>query len=145
MSEPTRITRKQWDSFKKNTEVAEDLQATLESSLSVQPVTRSTAPKGALTAGVGNSVHFKFDIKIVKVEGTIWKSGKLEFTASVIGVQFGHTTVDLAGGGVCFNPSVGVEEIKYCFELRGSCLYTHGYVKGWFHKKKSWDAKIVCF
>ena len=147
MGDLTRITKDQWESFKHSTKVDQDLQATLNNSLKVHPVDPSTAPVGALVAGasVGDCVNFNFDIKIIKIEGTICKSGKLDFKASVIGIQVGHTTIDLSAGGVCFNPSIGVEEIKYCFELKGSCLYTNGYVDGWFHKKQSWDEKIVCF
>jgi len=67
----------------------------------------------------------------------------LGFTASIIGVEVGHTTVDLSAGEVCFNPSIGVEAVKYCFALKENSLYTSGYVDGWSHKKQSWIVKIV--
>jgi hypothetical protein len=89
-------------------------------------------------------VEFSFDIKILKIEGKIWKSGKLDFTGTVLGMQIGHTVIDVTKE-VCFNPSIGFEEVKYCFYRRGSCLRTKGYVDGWFHEKLPWDSQIVCF
>ncbi len=93
---------------------------------------------------IKDPIEFNFDIEILKVKGKLWKSGKLEYTASVFGIEVSHTVIDITKE-VCFTLSVGFEEIHYCFYRRDSCLRTKGYVDGWFHEKQPWDAKIVCF
>jgi len=98
-----------------------------------------------LTAGGSDCINFNFDIKILSIEGSICKSGRLEIKGSVIGIPIGHTVVDLSKGAFCAHPSIGIEEVKYCFYISGSCLRTKGYVDGWFHKKQSWDEQILCF
>ncbi|MBU7583116.1 MAG: hypothetical protein KAF91_09450 [Nostoc sp. TH1S01] len=94
---------------------------------------------------VNDCIDFNFDIKILSISGQICKSGKLQIKGSVIGIQIGDTVVDLSKGEFCANPSIGFEEVKYCFYLSGSCLRTKGYVDGWFHSKQEWDEEIVCF
>jgi len=94
---------------------------------------------------VSDCINFNFDIKVLSISGEICKSGRLEITGSVLGIQIAQTTVDLAKGEYCANPSIGFEEVKYCFYLSGSCLRTKGYVDGWFHSKQEWDEEIVCF
>lgn len=104
-----------------------------------------TLAKAAPVQAIPDPLEFSFDIKILKIEGKIWKSGKLEITGTVLGiVQIGHTVIDVTKE-VCFNPSIGIEEVKYCFYRSGSCLKTKGYLAGLFHPKKSWDEQIVCF
>lgn len=103
-----------------------------------------TLAKGAPVKATPDPLEFSFDIKILSIKGKIWKSGKLEITGTVIGIQIGHTVIDVTKE-VCFNPSLGFEEVKYCFYRSGSCLRTKGYVDGWFHKKQPWDEQIVCF
>ncbi|HKJ34325.1 MAG TPA: hypothetical protein VKA34_21050 [Balneolales bacterium] len=93
---------------------------------------------------IQDCVNFNFDIKIFSVKGKFCKSGILDFTTTVAGVQIQHLQIDLSKGEYCNNVSVGIEEVKYCFYLKDSCLYTKGYIDGWLHPKKSWDEKIVC-
>jgi len=94
---------------------------------------------------VSDCTNFEFDIKILSIKGQFCRSGRLEITGSVIGIQIGHTVVDLSKGEFCQNPSIGFEEVKYCFYVSGSCLRTRGYVDGWLHSKEEWDEEIVCF
>ena len=89
-------------------------------------------------------VDFNFDIKVVSIKGSFCKSGEIEFTVSVAGVEIGHQKLNIHDKEYCNKVGVGVEEVKYCFYIKHSCLYTKGYVDGWFHDKHSWDEKIVC-
>lgn len=62
----------------------------------------------------------------------------------VAGIQIKHQKVDLSKGEWCNTVSAGIEEVKYCFYMKDSCLYTKGYVDGWFHGKQKWDEKVIC-
>ncbi|NGP88030.1 hypothetical protein [Fodinibius halophilus] len=93
---------------------------------------------------VSDCVNFNFDIKILSVKGKFCKSGILDVTVTVAGVQIQHLQIDLSDGEYCNKVSVGVEEVRYCFYVKKNCLYTKGYVDGWFHPKETWDEKIVC-
>jgi hypothetical protein len=94
---------------------------------------------------VSDCIDFNFDISILSIKGEICKSGTLDISGSVLGMEITHTTVDLAKGEYCANPSIGAVEVKYCFYLSGSCLRTKGYVDSWFSSKQSWDEQILCF
>ena len=112
--------------------------------------------KGTIGENVKNSVKiekstisdcakFNFDIKIIEFKGEVCKSGILDVNVKVAGFQMAHLKIDLSKGEYCNTVSVGIEEVKYCFYLKGSCLYTKGYVDGWLHDKQKWDEKIICF
>ena len=89
---------------------------------------------------------FGFDIKVLKISGKIWKSGKLEYGGSVFGVEIAQNTIDLSKGEVCLNPKVGeIAGIKYCFSYTNNCLRTRGEIDGWFAKVAEWDKQIFCF
>ena len=89
---------------------------------------------------------FGFDIKVLKFSGSICKSGKLDFTGSVFGIEIGHTTVDVSKGEICWNPKIGkLVGVKYCFSLKNNCLYTRGEIDGWFTKIVEWNEKLLCF
>ncbi len=46
---------------------------------------------------------------------------------------------------VCSTITVLIEKVKYCFYIRGSCLYTKGHVDGWLHDIQKWDEKFNAF
>ncbi len=93
---------------------------------------------------IQDCVNFDFDIKIFSVKGKFCKTGIIDITVTVAGIQIQHLQVDLSKGEYCNKISVGIEEVQYCFYLKGSCLYTKGYIDGWLHPKQTWDEKIVC-
>ena len=93
---------------------------------------------------ISDCVNFEFDIKIVSFKGKFCKSGILDVTASILGIEIVNDNIDLSKGQWCHKVSIGIEEVQYCFYAKNSCLYTKGYVDGWFHDKQSWDEKIVC-
>lgn len=93
---------------------------------------------------ISDCVNFNFDVKIFSVKGKFCKSGIIDVTVTIAGIQIQHLQIDLSKGEYCNNVSVGVEEVKYCFYTKDSCLYTKGYIDGWLHPKYTWDEKIVC-
>src|SRR5687768_2833264 len=139
MSGISKISPAQWQEAKDRLDVPLPLGKSLQNSLQVgRPASKAMMLASPAVGPSGDELPFSFDIKILSVSGTLYKSGKLEAKVSVIGIQVGETVVDLSQGEFCQNPSVGVEEVKYCFYLKDSCLYTRGYVEGWFHERQSW-------
>ncbi|NPA40469.1 MAG: hypothetical protein GXO57_08525 [Thermodesulfobacteria bacterium] len=94
---------------------------------------------------VDDCIDFKFDIKVIGIEGKICKNGSFSVTIEVLGIKIGSFNIDLSKGEWCQKLDVKIEEGKICFYLKDACLYTKGYVDGWLHKKEEWDCKIVCF
>jgi len=78
------------------------------------------------------------------VKGEFCKSGIIDVTVTVAGIEIQHLKADLSHKEVCNKVSVGVEEVKYCFYMTGSCLHTKGHVDGWLHPIQKWDEQIVC-
>lgn len=138
------ISEEQYNKFKSNTQIDQPIESLLEDSLVVgKPHEDHNI---AALADTKDCQQFGFDIKVLKISGTICKSGMLEVKGSVFGVQFGDTKVDLSKGEVCQNPSVGsLVSLKYCFSLKNSCLYTRGELKGWGIGDNKWNKKILCF
>lgn len=98
-----------------------------------------------------DSQPFSFDIKILHVEGALYKSGKLEVRVSSCGVELEHVTVDLSEGEFCGDRKLGkIVGVKYCFYLKiieeTLKLYTSGEIDGWFEKRAGWnDILIITF
>jgi len=120
-----------------------DIGEVLRKSIKTEPATGDAATGGALRA-ISDCVNFDFDIKIFSVKGKFCKSGVIDYTVTIAGIQIQHLQVDLSRGEYCNTVSVGVEEVQYCFYMKGSCLHTRGYIDGWLHDKQSWNEKIVC-
>ncbi len=89
---------------------------------------------------------FNFDIKILKISGSICKAGNLEIVAEVFGVEVAHSTADLSKGRFCQNAQVGKPVgVTYCFYMKGNCLCTSGEINGWFEQIAKWDEQILRF
>jgi hypothetical protein len=120
------------------------LQGTIGEALQASIQTGNLDTTEALKA-VSDCINFNFDITILSISGEICKSGRLDITGSVLGIEIAQTTVDLAQEEYCTHRSIGFEEVEFCFYLSGSCLRTKGYIDGLFHSKQDWDEQIVCF
>jgi hypothetical protein len=113
--------------------------------------------KGSFSTAVQQSIEtkpamkdckeFNFDIKIVAFKGKFCKSGLLEYTMSIAGMELSHQEYDVSKNekGYTNTMNVGIEEVQYCFYLKSKSLYTKGYVDSWLHKKHSWNVKLVGF
>lgn len=138
------ITREKLKQLKSQIKINKPLGKLLQESLVVGGPMKGRRLKAAVEDP--DSQPFSFDIKIVKIEGYINKKGILDYTGSVFGVQLGHNTIDVSTHEICANPSLGkLVGVRYCFYLKGNCLYTKGSVTGWFSERARWNRKIVCF
>lgn len=93
---------------------------------------------------IADCVKFDFDIKVVAFKGKVCKSGILDVAVYFAGIKVDHETIDLSKGEWCNTVNVGIEEVKFCFRIKDSCLYTKGHIDGWLHPKQKWDEKIIC-
>ena len=138
------ITQEKLDELKSQIQVEESLGTILQETLVVGETHEDTLLAAA--AEPEDFQSFKFDIKLLKLSGSICKSGNLDFRGSVIGVEIAHTTVNLSKGEICWNPKLGkLVGVKYCFSFKNNCLHTRGQIDGWFEKRASWNEKILCF
>lgn len=89
-------------------------------------------------------VEFKFGDKKIgfEIKGKFCKSGIVEACFTVADITQ-CITADLSKGEVCGVTDFKVIEIKYCLYMKGSCLWTKGYVGNWLHKD-TWDEQIIC-
>ncbi|MEL7664876.1 MAG: hypothetical protein AAGU10_12240 [Methanosarcina mazei] len=78
------------------------------------------------------------------VGGKICKNGELTIKSKFLDFTVAQQTVNILNKEYCNTLSIGFEEIRYCFYLKGSCLWTKGYIDGWFHEKQEWNEQIVC-
>jgi hypothetical protein len=138
----TEITQEQLNELKSQIQTDEALGAVLQRSLVVGRMPTASA----VAADSSDSQSFNFDIKLLKISGSISKSGRLEFKGSVFGIQIGDTTADLSQHEVCYHPQLGkLVGVKYCFSFQNNCLQTRGEIDGWFEKRAHWNEKILCF
>ncbi len=140
------ITQARLVQLKAQIQIDKPLSELLRSSLVVGKPTKGLRLRAAEGESPEDYQEFGFDIKLVKIKGRLYKNGTLDYTGAVFGVQLGHNTMDLSNKEVCANPSLGkLVGVRYCFYLKGKCLYTRGSVTGWFKTRTSWNQKIVCF
>ena len=138
------ITQQKLDELKSQIQIEKPLGTLLQDSLVVGE--KPEDERLAAAAGSGDCQPFVFNIKLLKISGSICKIGKLDFKGSVFGVEIGHTTADLSKGEFCQNPKVGkLVGVKYCFSLKNDCFHTRGEIDGWFEKRTEWNEKILCF
>lgn len=138
------ITKARLKELKSQIQIKKPLGKLLQESLVVGGPKKSMRLKAAVEDP--DSQPFGFDIKILKIKGYINKKGILDYTGSVFGVQISHNTIDVSNHEICANPSLGkLVGVRYCFYMKGNCLYTKGTIKGWFKDRTSWNKKIVCF
>ncbi|MEL7664875.1 MAG: hypothetical protein AAGU10_12235 [Methanosarcina mazei] len=88
--------------------------------------------------------EFKFgDVKIgIEIKGKVCKSGKVEACITIANATQ-CITADLSKGEACGSTDLKVIEVKYCLYLKGSCLWTKGYIGNRFYKD-TWDEQIIC-
>jgi hypothetical protein len=136
------ITKEKIEELKGKIKIDKPLDELLEDSLVVGDVRE----RELLGESQDDCQTFEFDIKLLKISGSICKSGKLDFRGSVFGVEIAHTTTDIAKKEVCYNPKLGkIVGVKYCFSLKKNCFWTRGEIDGWFEKRTGWNTKILCF
>jgi hypothetical protein len=139
------ITQKRLRELKSQIQIDKPLGKLLQDSLVVGKEMKGMRLMAA-TGAPGDYQSFNFDIKLLKVSGRIYKNGKLDVTGSVLGIKIAHTTVDLSNSEICWNPQIGkLLSVRYCFYMKGKCLYTRGQVSGWFTGRKGWNQRIICF
>lgn len=140
----TEITQDRLNELKSKIQIDKPLGTLLQESLVVGETPEDQ--RLAAAAAPDDCQSFGFDIKLLKISGSICKSGRLDFKGSVFGVEIGHTTADLSKGEFCQNPKLGkIAGVKYCFSMKNNCLYTRGDIDGWFEKRTEWNEKILCF
>ncbi len=78
-----------------------------------------------------------------EAKGKFCKSGVLDVCFSIGEIFKQHIEADLSKKESCGTTDLEVIKIKYCFYMKGSCLWTKGYVRQLLHKEE-WDEQIVC-
>ncbi len=138
------ITQERLDELKSQIQIERPLGTLLQDSIVVGETPEDK--RLAAAAASDDCQSFGFDIKLLKISGSICKTGALDFRGSVFGIEIAHTTADLSKGEFCQNPKVGkLIGVKYCFSLKNNCIYTRGEIDGWFEKRTEWNEKILCF
>ncbi len=138
------ITQERLDELKSQIQIEKPIGTLLQDSIVVGETPEDK--RLAAAAASDDCQSFGFDIKLLKISGSICKSGKLDFRGSIFGIEIAHTTADLSKGEFCQNPKVGkLIGVMYCFSLKNNCIYTRGEIDGWFEKRTEWNEKILCF
>ncbi len=138
------ITQQKLDELKSQIQIKEPLGALIQNSLVVGE--KPDDERIAASAASDDCQSFNFDIKLLKISGSICKTGMIDFRGSVCGIEIAHTTADLSKHEICWHPKLGkLLGIKFCFALENHCLYTRGEIDGWFKTLVKWNEKIFCF
>lgn len=96
--------------------------------------------------GISDCVEFSVSFCFVfRIEGKICKNGMLSLKGNCLGIPINETALDLRKKEYSTKFNAAAEELKIEFYLKDSCLWTKGYLDGWFHERHEWDEKIVDF
>jgi uncharacterized protein Smg (DUF494 family) len=96
--------------------------------------------------GISDCVEFSVSFCFVfGITGKICKNGMLSLKGNCLGIPINETDLDLRKKEYSTKFNAAAEELKVEFYLKDSCLWTKGYLDGWFHEKHEWDEKIVDF
>ncbi|MGB9927625.1 MAG: hypothetical protein ACPK85_04400, partial [Methanosarcina sp.] len=96
--------------------------------------------------GISDCVEFSVSFCFVfRIEGKICKNGMLSLNGKCLGIPINETALDLRKKEYSTKFNVAAEELKIEFYLKYSCLWTKGYLDGWFHEKQEWNEKVVDF
>lgn len=113
-------------------------------------VAKPMVVNGLLTAQAAKDdvQEFSFGIKLISINGSLSKSGRLEFRVSAFGIEIERRVFDFGKGEFETSITIGINKIGSLtlgFEFKNSCLRTTGKFKGWFKTRASWNQKLLCF
>jgi hypothetical protein len=97
-------------------------------------------------SGISDCVEFSVSFyDVFGAGGKICKNGILTVQGKFIEIPITEQTIDLREKSYSRKYYFGAEELKIEFYLKDSCLWTKGYLDGWFHENMEWNEKIVSF